>query len=157
MLALMVQNHPHRTGPDLRREFVRRLACHGSTFSRVGASGNPGAVHRTARQLPDQSTTLWVESSSTSDPRLRGALPNSDIADVVRAKKTARRRLLNSILLTLSLSMFVDVGMQRPPVGRRFWQRDCSERDLEAAIAVEIVAALARKGLRYICRQRDAV
>src|SRR5260370_32635320 len=28
---------------------------------------------RTARQLPDQSTTLWVESSSTSDPRLRRA------------------------------------------------------------------------------------
>jgi hypothetical protein len=35
---------------------------------------------RTARQLPDQSTTLWVESSSTSDPRLRGALPRTDIA-----------------------------------------------------------------------------
>ena len=34
---------------------------------------------RTARQLPDQSTTPWVESSSTSDPRLRGALPYSDI------------------------------------------------------------------------------
>src|SRR6202047_4810240 len=34
---------------------------------------------RTARQLPDQSTTLWVESSSTSDPRLRGALPTGDI------------------------------------------------------------------------------
>src|ERR1700692_1117197 len=34
----------------------------------------------TARQLPDQSTTLWVESSSTSDPRLRGALPISDIS-----------------------------------------------------------------------------
>src|ERR1700686_453008 len=33
---------------------------------------------RTARQLPDQSTTLWVESSSTSDPRLRGALPTTD-------------------------------------------------------------------------------
>jgi hypothetical protein len=33
-----------------------------------------------ARQLPDQSTTLRVESSSTDDPRLRGALPNSDIA-----------------------------------------------------------------------------
>src|SRR6202166_4869866 len=33
---------------------------------------------RTARQLPDQSTTLWVESSSTSDPRLRGALPKRD-------------------------------------------------------------------------------
>ena len=34
---------------------------------------------RTARQLPDQSTTLWVESSSTGDPRLRGALPICDI------------------------------------------------------------------------------
>jgi hypothetical protein len=32
---------------------------------------------RTARQLPDQSTTLWVESSSTSDPRLRGARSNA--------------------------------------------------------------------------------
>src|SRR5208337_1640459 len=28
---------------------------------------------QTARQLPDQSTTLWVESSSTGDTRLRGA------------------------------------------------------------------------------------
>src|SRR5829696_10472512 len=33
---------------------------------------------RAARQLPDQSTTLWVESSSTSDSRLRGALPFVD-------------------------------------------------------------------------------
>src|SRR5215208_4977830 len=31
---------------------------------------------RAARQLPDQSTILWVESSSTSDSRLRGALPD---------------------------------------------------------------------------------
>src|SRR5262249_17450882 len=38
---------------------------------------------RAARQLPDQSTTLRVESSSTGNPRLRGALP---IADVTRAK-----------------------------------------------------------------------
>jgi len=40
----MIQNHPHRTGSHLRRELVRCLACHGSTFSRVGASGKPGAV-----------------------------------------------------------------------------------------------------------------
>jgi hypothetical protein len=32
-----------------------------------------------ARQLPDQSTTLRVDSSSTDDSRLRGALPLSDI------------------------------------------------------------------------------
>src|SRR6266849_4761065 len=31
-----------------------------------------------ARQLPDQSTTLRVESSSTDDSRLRGALPTPD-------------------------------------------------------------------------------
>ena len=30
---------------------------------------------RAARQLPDKSTTLRVESSSTDDSRLRGALP----------------------------------------------------------------------------------
>jgi hypothetical protein len=35
---------------------------------------------RAARQLPDQSTTLRVDSSSTDDSRLRGALPISDIA-----------------------------------------------------------------------------
>jgi hypothetical protein len=32
---------------------------------------------RTARQLPDQSTTLRVDSSSTDESRLRGALPSS--------------------------------------------------------------------------------
>src|SRR6516164_11644826 len=34
---------------------------------------------RAARQLPDQSTILWVDSSSTGDSRLRGALPIADI------------------------------------------------------------------------------
>src|SRR5215475_8594177 len=38
---------------------------------------------RAARQLPDQSTTLRVESSSTGNPRLRGALPNLDITGPV--------------------------------------------------------------------------
>src|ERR1700730_12614242 len=37
---------------------------------------------RAARQLPDQSTTLWVESSSTDDSRLRGPLPTTDIVAV---------------------------------------------------------------------------
>ncbi len=35
---------------------------------------------RAARQLPDQSTTLRVESSSTGDSRLRGALPKPDFS-----------------------------------------------------------------------------
>ena len=42
----------------------------------IRAFRSPGQA---ARQLPDQSTTLWVESSSTNDPRLRGALPRSDV------------------------------------------------------------------------------
>src|SRR6266852_4340899 len=44
---------------------------------------------RAARQLPDQSTTLRVDSSSTDDSRLRGALPkpNSCTAQRVRRKK----------------------------------------------------------------------
>src|SRR5881394_1690337 len=37
----------------------------------------PGQLpDQTARQLPDQSTTLWVEPSSTGDTRRRGALGN---------------------------------------------------------------------------------
>src|SRR6516165_1711467 len=35
---------------------------------------------RAARQLPDQSTILWVASSSTGDSRLQGALPKADMA-----------------------------------------------------------------------------
>ncbi|MBY8829152.1 hypothetical protein, partial [Hephaestia mangrovi] len=42
---LVIENHPHRTIADLRRKLVRRLAHTGSTFSGVGASGKPGAVH----------------------------------------------------------------------------------------------------------------
>ena len=41
----MLRNHPNSAGADLRREFVRRSACHGPYFSRVGVSGKPGAVH----------------------------------------------------------------------------------------------------------------
>src|SRR3984893_16073147 len=46
---------------------------------------------RAARQLPDQSTTLWVESSSTDDSRLRGALPTRDIARLPRERAPRKR------------------------------------------------------------------
>lgn len=48
MVALVVQHHAHRTGADLRRKLVRRFAHIGSTFSKVGASGKPGAVQTNA-------------------------------------------------------------------------------------------------------------
>ncbi len=47
---------------------------------------------QTARQLPDQSTTLWVESSSTGDPRPRGALPGTDIRNCDGISQSKRRR-----------------------------------------------------------------
>src|SRR6516164_2341616 len=48
-----------------------------ATFvTRLRPFRSPG---RAARQLPDLSTILWVDSSSTGDSRLRGALPIADI------------------------------------------------------------------------------
>src|SRR6202790_3646190 len=52
---------------------------------------------RAARQLPDQSTTLWVESSSTSDSRLRGALPTADVAARSFGDLRCRRSRLSSL------------------------------------------------------------
>ena len=50
-----------------------------------------------ARQLPDQSTTLRVDSSSTDDSRLRGALPTTDLS---RCSKRANARLLYHLVGT---------------------------------------------------------
>jgi hypothetical protein len=44
--------------------------------TRLQPSRSPGQA---ARQLPDQSTTLRVDSSSTDDSRLRGAQPSTDM------------------------------------------------------------------------------
>src|SRR6478672_11875161 len=56
----------HRIAKPPKATFVTRLQPFRS----------PG---RAARQLPDQSTILWVDSSSTSDSRLRGALPRDGV------------------------------------------------------------------------------
>src|SRR5262249_12915357 len=55
----------HRIAQPPKATFVTRLQPFRS----------PG---RAACQLPDQSTTLWVDPSSTGDSRLRGALPSAD-------------------------------------------------------------------------------
>src|SRR5215472_8551023 len=52
-------------------------------------SSSAGHPAKTARQLPDQSTTLRVESSSTDDSRLRGALPLADSV-AIRSKHHSR-------------------------------------------------------------------
>ena len=45
MILLVLENQPNRKRAHFRRKSVRCLACHRSTFSRLGASGKPGAVH----------------------------------------------------------------------------------------------------------------
>jgi hypothetical protein len=44
VLMLVIQHQPHHAGTDLRRKLVACLLPHGSTFSKAGASGKPGAV-----------------------------------------------------------------------------------------------------------------
>ena len=75
--------HPHCHFRGLHRLHsvtARRIAQPPKvTFvTRLQPSQLPG---QTARQLPDLSTIIRVESSSTGVSRLRGALPGSDIGD----------------------------------------------------------------------------
>ncbi len=66
----LLRLHSHYGPPDrsaAKAAFVTRL--------------QPGRLpDQAARQLPDLSTTIRVEPSSTGDPRLRGALPAADMA-----------------------------------------------------------------------------
>jgi hypothetical protein len=73
--------HPHCHFRGLLRLHMLRPAGSLSRpeaifVTRLRPFRSPG---RAARQLPDQSTSLRVESSSTGDPRLRGALPIPDM------------------------------------------------------------------------------
>ena len=70
----------HRIAQPPKATFVTRLQPFRS----------PG---RAARQLPDQSTILWVDSSSTSDSRLRGALPTTDIVASIDTSSAESRQL----------------------------------------------------------------
>jgi hypothetical protein len=60
VLALVLQNHPDRPLADLGRKPVRRPACHGSSLSRVGASGKPGAVQSCSP------TASWSQLAETT-------------------------------------------------------------------------------------------
>jgi hypothetical protein len=78
--------HPHCHFRGLLRLHSRygssdRSVTKVTFVTRLQPCRSPGQA---ARQLPDQSTTLWVESSSTDDSRLRGARPLPDMATGVR-------------------------------------------------------------------------
>ena len=67
---------------------------------------------RTARQLPEQSTILWAESSSTGDPRLRGALRNSRIQEHAKNGAYPGERGLSALL-----AKYPDLPDKLPPLG----------------------------------------
>ena len=68
----------------------------------------------TARQLPDLSTIIWVEPSSTDDSRLQGATPRPDIRDFGR--RTAQFE--SKCVVRLTLHDRPEAGTSRP-VGAR--------------------------------------
>jgi len=65
----MLQNQPHRTGPDLRRKLLHRIA-HQAFFSGEKVSANPGAVQLTKGH--DLRRPFFQASGRTSDPHQHG-------------------------------------------------------------------------------------
>src|SRR5690606_22376178 len=63
MLTLVVENQSHGTFADLRGKLVRRLAHDAPSYSRVGASGKPGAVQTAIAQLEQHLTTKDAAAS----------------------------------------------------------------------------------------------
>src|ERR1700722_19542533 len=76
---------------------------------------------RAARQLPDQSTILRVESSSTDDSRLRGARPLGDICVCVREVLAAANVGFSCLanLISLSSKMHWSIRNRGSRVGAR--------------------------------------
>ena len=80
--------------------------------------GSSPASHPVERQLPDQSTIIWLESSSTDDSPLRGALPSTDIPPFhsTRTKVEVPSALLlttSSFGLNASIVLVVDLFRTR--------------------------------------------
>jgi hypothetical protein len=75
--VIQAGRHPHLHFRGLLKLHSRYGPLDCSTAQRLPLSRRlrPSRLpNRAARQLPDQSTTLWMEPSSTGDTRLRGAL-----------------------------------------------------------------------------------
>src|ERR1700722_11917674 len=75
MILLVLENQPNRARAHFRRKSVRCLACHRSTFSRLGASGKPGAGHC--------EPTCKTSSTPTTSPggsKPSGAKPHTNLS-----------------------------------------------------------------------------
>lgn len=72
MLTLVVQHHPNRTIPHLRRKLVRRFARHSPFLSGVGASGKSGAVQFSVESVHREEPTM--RRSRFSEQQIIGIL-----------------------------------------------------------------------------------
>jgi transposase len=68
----VVENQPHRALPHFRGKLVRGLAHDAPSYSKVGASGKPGAVH------PERLVFVDETSVRTGLTRLRGRAPRDE-------------------------------------------------------------------------------
>src|SRR6202042_692024 len=96
MILLVLETQPNRKRAHFRRKSVRCLACHRSTFSRLGASGKPGAgLLRKRRRVKERLHRRFAEAPSslvrpflivTLDPAIKIDLEIGDRAVDLLAK-----------------------------------------------------------------------
>ena len=94
MLPLVIEHQPHRAGADFRGKFVRRLRFHGSTFSRVRASDNHGAVQSPAGCLAeDAQQTLWGFRRCRDHGQVATTPQREDVRQLMGVIMSAEERL----------------------------------------------------------------
>ena len=98
MFTFVIQNQPNRSGTDLGRKPVRRLAHNGSTFSGVGASGKLGAV-----QAEREQAALYRPSTTTPRSEATASLTTSPqcIQTGSELKRTLRTAAIPAIVFVL--------------------------------------------------------
>src|SRR5690606_32757837 len=108
ILVRVLADQPDRPLPHLRR--VLLCSCHGSNFSRVGASGKPGAIHF-GRVL-----SAMADSSAGSVDLGQEA---AKISYVLRPRRNAPALVVHSVMISTSLSS--KYGTSQPP-----WRKSLS-------------------------------
>jgi hypothetical protein len=111
---------------DFTRVTARRFAQppEAAFVTRLRSGESP---HRTARQLPDQSTTLWVEPSSTGNTRLRGALNNEGAGFANQRGLHPKSETLSQLGAKPRISAVCSAIMRSSSVGRTMTvTRDCA-------------------------------
>ena len=93
MLTGIVENHPHGTLADFRGILVRCFAHDAPSYSRVGASGNPGAVQ--------SSSPIWISDRCSSPHGFLLARPQAEgCADGAGVKRAGTSTVARNVSAT---------------------------------------------------------